>query len=246
MDQSTSRRGQPCWYRKVGLAAINDALLLESIVFRLLKVHFSYKPQTHMKLVDLFHDVTFRTELGQLLDLTSLNASKANKLENFTMKRYLQMVRNKTAYYSFVLPVHASMILVGYSNISALVEVQECLLELGTFFQIQDDFLDFFGDPSYTGKIGTDIEEGKCTWIALKCMEKSSSDQLDLFREWVGKAEHRDDIAQLYRSLAIDSDFHQLEDNFITQFLESYKAIEDKKLCAILEFFGSLVVKRQK
>lgn len=246
MDQSSSRRGQICWYRKVGLAAINDALLLESIVFRLLKIHFSYDPQTHMKLLVLFHDITFRTELGQLLDLTSLNVSNPNKLENFTMKRYLQMVRNKTAYYSFVLPVHASMILVGYSDISEFDGVKECLLELGTFFQIQDDFLDFFGDPSITGKVGTDIEEGKCTWIALKCMEKSTPDQLGFFREWVGKAEHRDDIARLYQSLAIDSDFHQLEEYFINQFSESCKAIEDKKLCAILEFFGSLVVKRQK
>ena len=39
MDQSSFRRGQPCWYRynNIGLMAINDGLLLESAVYYLIK-----------------------------------------------------------------------------------------------------------------------------------------------------------------------------------------------------------------
>ena len=72
MDSSITRRGQPCWYKQdgVGLIAINDSFLIEASIYKLLKRHFRPKPY-YVDLLELFHETTFQTELGQLLDLTT-------------------------------------------------------------------------------------------------------------------------------------------------------------------------------
>ena len=55
MDSSKTRRGQPCWYLqpKVGMIAINDAFMLESSIFILLKKYFR-SHSAYIDIVELF------------------------------------------------------------------------------------------------------------------------------------------------------------------------------------------------
>merc|ERR1712196_90504 len=106
MDDSVTRRGQPCWFRKenVQLVAINDSFILESCVYKILKKYFGNEPY-YMQLVDLFIETTRQTELGQLMDLTSQELGGKLDLNRFTIERYMSIVTYKTAFYSFYLPV---------------------------------------------------------------------------------------------------------------------------------------------
>lgn len=70
-DQSTLRRNQPCWYlhNDIGLAAINDGLMIENIMYRLLQKHFSEK-DCYVDLLELFQGVS-----DQYLTLSTVYAS---------------------------------------------------------------------------------------------------------------------------------------------------------------------------
>jgi len=70
MDSSITRRSQPCWYRapEVGMIAINDSFMLEAAIYHLLKVHFRGQSY-YVDLLELFHETTYQTEMGQLIDL---------------------------------------------------------------------------------------------------------------------------------------------------------------------------------
>ena len=48
---------------------------------------------------------------------------------------------------------------------------------MGHLYNVQDDYLDCFGDTSQTGKIGTDIQNRKCSWLIVKALENANSSQ---------------------------------------------------------------------
>ena len=87
MDASITRRGQPCWYRvsHVGIIAVNDACMLEGAIYRLLKVHFR-KEAYYVDLLDLFHETTYKTEMGQLVDLITAPEDKVD-LSKFSLEK---------------------------------------------------------------------------------------------------------------------------------------------------------------
>lgn len=86
---------------------------------------------------------------------------------------------------------------------------------MGYFFQVQDDFLDCYGDPSVTGKIGTDIQDGKCTWLAVLCMQRATEEQKQIMRDCYGSQdpENVKKIKNLYDELALHNTYTLYEED---------------------------------
>lgn len=64
----------------------------------------------------------------------------------------------------------------------------------------QDDFLDCFGDPGVTGKsVGSDIKEGKCSWLAVVALQRANSTQRKIMEDHYGRADP--ESVQIIRNL---------------------------------------------
>ena len=60
------------------------------------------------------------------------------------------------------------------------------------FPQVQDDYLDAYGDPAVIGKVGTDIEDNKCSWMICTVLQHASEEQKEVVKVWgacIGGAE---------------------------------------------------------
>ncbi|KAK5647755.1 hypothetical protein RI129_002647 [Pyrocoelia pectoralis] len=209
MDSAETRRGAPCWYlvEGVGMQAINDALLVENGLYVLLKKYF-FDHHCYVPAMELFHETVMKTAMGQTLDVLSIQNGKP-QFDSFTMNKYNSIVKYKTAYYSFQLPVALAMYLAGKYDAELHRQASTILLEMGHYFQVQDDFLDCFGDSSAMGKKGTDIQDGKCSWLAVLALQRASPEQRILFEQNYGKPnpESVAIITNLYEDLGLPNTF---------------------------------------
>ena len=229
MDSSKTRRSQPCWYLmpNVGMIAINDAFMLESSIYILLKKYFRTHP-AYLDLIELFHEVTFQTELGQTCDLLTAPEDHVD-LDNFSLAKYSFIVIYKTAYYSFYLPVALAMHLAGKASPSNLKQAEDILIPMGEYFQVQDDYLDNFADPSVLGKIGTDIQDNKCSWLVNTALRKCNAEQRRLLDQNYGRKdkECEQQVKKLFTELQLEKYYHEYEEARVSELKEKINAIDE-------------------
>ncbi len=250
MDSSITRRGKPCWYRHegVGMIAINDAFLLESAIYQLLKKHFKKHP-AYVDMLELFHEVTYQTELGQLCDLITAPEEVVN-LDNFSMEKYTFIVIYKTAYYSFYLPVALALHMLNLATPKNLKQAESILIPMGEYFQIQDDYLDNFGLPEHIGKIGTDIMDNKCSWLVNQALKLASPEQRKVLEEHYGRkdSEHEAHIKKLYDEMNLKGLYEDYEEKSVGQIKAKIDQIDESEGLkkGAFEVFLSKIYKRSK
>lgn len=250
MDSSHTRRGNPCWYKKpaVGMIAINDAFMLESSIYILLAKHFRSHPSYGL-FIELFHTVTFQTEVGQLVDLLTAPEDHVD-LSSFSLSKHSFIVIYKTAYYSFYLPVALALHYLQIATDLNLRQARDILIPLGEYFQVQDDYLDAYGTPEAIGKIGTDIQDNKCSWIINQAIERASPEQRKVLDENYG---HKNDdkeaqVKKVFAELKLDQVYLEYEEKRVGEIRELIAHVDEteglKK--GVFESFLKKIYKRSK
>lgn len=256
MDESVTRRGQPCWYKSmtdkgnpVGSIAINDAVTIEALVFKVLKRHFA-KDDCYMQLVDLMMETTFQTELGQLLDTMCDNLD----ISEFSLDRWTAIVTYKTAFYSFYLSVAFAMVYAGITDQAAYDSAREILIKMGVYFQAQDDYLDCYGTPEQIGKIGTDIESKKCGFLFCNAYNglttpKITPEQKALLDTKYGKCKVGSADEKAIKQLYVDLNLEPLYQRYEQQAFDEIMALKGSVTevpWEVFEVFLKKIFKRSK
>ena len=122
------------------------------------------------------------------------------------------IVKYKTAFYTFYLPVALGMTVSGVDDDAAYAKVEKICISMGEYFQVQDDVLDAFADPAVLGKVGTDIQDGKCSWLVVQAKRLSSASQLEVLRANYGR--NRPECIAAVKALYADLELQKLYDDY--------------------------------
>lgn len=168
MDAAPLRRGKATvhekWDLNTGILS-GDAMLILAYQF-----FEAYEPEVFQPLAKLFSKTALEVCEGQQWDM------EFETREDVSIPEYLKMIEYKTA-----VLVGAAMkmgAIVAGTSTSNADKIYDFGLHLGLAFQLQDDYLDAFGEPEKFGKqVGGDIIENKKTYLFLKALEKGAPEE---------------------------------------------------------------------
>ena len=176
MDHADMRRGHPTvhvkWDANTAILS-GDTMLL--MAFKLMM----QCPQEYLHAVlDVFTETTLEIDEGQQYDMTFETRDDVREEE------YIEMIRLKTS----VLLACALKIgaILGGASASDSENLYKFGEQIGLAFQLQDDFLDVYGDPKVFGKaIGGDILCNKKTFMLINAFNKADEAQRKELEKWV-------------------------------------------------------------
>ncbi|XP_052152113.1 farnesyl pyrophosphate synthase-like isoform X2 [Oryza glaberrima] len=263
MDDSHTRRDQICWYRRpeVGLRGINDGIILKCHILIMIKKYFREKPY-FLDLLEIWSEIALQTSLGQMLDLIGTHTG-ADDLAKYSIEGYRRIVKYKTAYYSFYLPQTlekrcrknmlrknevANALLLSGAKLEDFSGLKDILIEMGIYFQIQDDYLDCFADPNTIGKIGTDIEDHKCSWLIVQALGHADNNQIEVLHRNYGKKDSSSvsEVKRTYAALDLKDIFSEFERRCYNHLVTSIEAQKDHAAREILKSFLKKIHQRKK
>ena len=174
MDSSLIRRGKDTVHVKWNLnQAILSGDVMQILAYKCLD---SYDSETQKKLLKAFNDTAIKVCEGQQLDI------EFESQNNLKFDDYIQMISYKTA-----VLLASSLKMGGIINNASETDLKSLYqigLNMGSAFQIQDDYLDLFGDQNIIGKkIGGDIIKNKKTVMYHLYKENSSIEDSNILDE---------------------------------------------------------------
>ncbi len=196
MDEAPLRRGNETvhqrWDLNTGILSGDAMLILAYQYFE------NYKPEVFRELAKLFSKTALEVCEGQQLDINFEDRT------DVTIEEYIKMIEYKTA------------VLVGAAfEMGAIVaetseenrrNIYDYGRYLGIAFQLQDDFLDAFGDAETFGKqVGGDILENKKTFLYLKSLENANEDQRKQLEKWFSTTDNSNEKVEEVKRLFVET-----------------------------------------
>ncbi len=221
MDNSPQRRNKPTvhekWNSNVAILS-GDAMLIEA--YKLV----SQIPENHLlKAMQLFNQTAVEVCEGQQYDM------EFEERNDVTISDYVEMIRLKTG-----VLIGASLKLgaiIGGATDENAQYMYDFGMNLGISFQLQDDWLDTFGNENEFGKpIGQDIINNKKTFLLLYALNNLNEPDRNNLIEWISRKDFDKDekiksVIELFNKADVSNQTRKIMNDFYQKSLDSLNKI---------------------
>ena len=221
MDKSDLRRGHPTVHKKWD----ENTAILSGDTMLIMAYQLFNKGMKNDEAFTAFIDATLGVGEGQQYDMDFETRNDVTEAE------YMEMIRMKTSLLlGYALKTGAMLAGADQEDVNNLYTFGE---KMGLAFQLQDDLLDVYGDPTqFQKKLGGDIVENKKTFLLINAYQRADDAQKAELDRWVNAqayepAEKIAAVTHLYTVLGIE----QLAQQKIEElFAESLKSLDQVKV----------------
>ncbi len=240
MDKAPLRRGKPTIHTLHG----EPTALLGGDVMMVVAYDYLNKidPQYIRQVLKLFNKTAKEVCEGQQLDMDF------ETLETVHLDEYLQMIELKT---SVLLAASLQMgSIIGGASEGNQQHLYEFGRNLGISFQVQDDYLDAFGDPAKFGKqVGGDIKSNKKTFLMIHALQTATGKDLEILQHALktDEPDKVEKVLQVFRSCGIDTWADALKLNYLEKAMQHLDEIAVSKVRKEpLKALAQYLIKRDK
>ena len=207
MDKAPIRRGLPTVHQTYGdsTALLAGDVMLVTAYDHINKIRSEYLP----KIISLFNETAKNVCEGQQLDMDF------EKIDVVSFDEYVEMITLKT---SVLLASSFQMgAIIGGAGLGNQQHLYEFGKNLGIAFQVQDDYLDAFGNPEKFGKqTGGDILADKKTFLMIHALEVADPKSLEELKSFAGSqsVDKIKRVLQIYKDCKVDQWATELKDKY--------------------------------
>lgn len=222
MDNADLRRGHETVHKRWNA---NTAILSGDSMLVLAFQQMAQCPEDKLKAVlDLFTETALEIGEGQQYDMDFEHRMDVREDE------YIEMIRLKTSVLlACALKMGALLADASADDADLLYTFGE---QIGLAFQLQDDFLDVYGDTKVFGKaIGGDIVSNKKTFMLINAFLRANEQQRAELHRWVEATEFDEQekiaaVTRLYNEIGIDTLAQERIDHYFKQGLACLEAVK--------------------
>ncbi len=218
MDEANLRRGMPTVHTKYDsntALLVGDVMLIRAYEF-IQDIQPSYLP----KILKIFNRTAREVCEGQQLDM---DYSKSSVV---TMDQYIHMITLKT---SVLLAASLEVgAIIGGASENNCHHLYEFGKKIGIAFQIQDDYLDAFGDAAEFGKeVGGDIKQNKKTFLLLHALSVANQNQLAQLNELMqtNSSDKVEKVLSIFNECGVGAWAENLKAKYMQEAFEHLEAI---------------------